>query len=74
MEVIETVDEHCKHQDCIYRMHFGFGSEFCAYLLVTDEVRGCPISKCNRYRRGDKRVVIDKATLSYRWILTDEDD
>lgn len=72
MEVIELVDDYCP-KDCIYRMRFGLGSDFCAYLLVNGEVRGCPVSQCNRYKVGDKRVVIDKATLSYRWILKDED-
>lgn len=71
---IETVEEHCKHEDCIYRMHFQGSTEFCAYLLVTNELRGCPISQCNRYRAGDKRVVIDKATLSYRWIIRDDEN
>ena len=73
MDVIETVNEHCSRNDCIYRMQFYGSTEFCAYLLVTGELRGCPISQCGRYRIGDKRVVIDKATLSYRWILSDDE-
>ena len=54
-------------------MQFYGSTEFCAYLLVEGEVRGCPISQCNRYRIGDKKVVIDKATLSYRWIIRDDE-
>lgn len=73
MQVIETVNEDCIHSDCIYRMQFYGSTEFCAYLLVTGEMRGCPISQCSRYRIGDKRVVIDKATLSYRWIIRDDE-
>lgn len=72
-EEIEEVNTHCKHRDCVYRMHFHGNTEFCAYLLVTNEVRGCPISQCDKYRLGDKRVVIDKATLSYRWIIRDDE-
>lgn len=74
MDVIETVDEHCPHEDCIYRMHLMFGTNFCAYMLVTNEPRGCSISQCDKCKRGSKRVVLDGATLNYRWILTDEDD
>lgn len=73
MEVVETVNEHCPYENCIYRMHFYGNTEFCAYLLVTGKVRGCPISSCDKHRCGDKRVVIDKATLSYRWILKDDE-
>lgn len=74
MDVIETVDEHCTHKDCIYRMRFGLGSEFCAFMLVESVPRGCPISRCTRYKSGSKKVVIDKATLSYRWILNEDED
>lgn len=76
MEVIgevETVNEHCTHEDCVYRMHFSGSTEFCAYLLVEDKVRGCPISQCDKHRSGGKKVVIDGATLGYRWIIRDDE-
>lgn len=73
MEVIETVEEYCP-EDCVYRMQLTHATDFCAYLLVTNEVRGCPISQCTRYKVGDKKVTIDKGTLSYRWILRDDED
>ena len=72
MEVIETVEEYCP-QDCIYRMRFTLSTDFCAYLLMTDKVRGCKVSECDKYRSGHKRVVIDKGTLGYRWVITDEE-
>lgn len=73
MDVIETVNEHCKHKDCKYRMMFDPTSDYCAYCVIEKELRGCPISECNRYKRGGKRVTIDGYTLHYKWIMTDED-
>ena len=72
MEVIELVNDYCP-SDCIYRMRFSHTTYFCAYCLVERELRGCPISKCNRYKSGKKKLTIDGATLNVRWVLTDED-
>lgn len=55
-------------------MSFDFETDYCAYCLVEHEVRGCPVSKCSRYRVGNKKVVIDGATLNYRWIIRDDED
>lgn len=71
--VVETVNEYCP-SDCVYRMSFDFETDYCAYCLVEHEVRGCPVSKCSRYRVGNKKVVIDGATLNYRWIIRDDED
>ena len=74
MEVIgeELVEELCP-KDCIYRMQFTPTTDFCAYCLVERELRGCPISKCNRYKSGHKKLTIDGATLHVKWVLTNED-
>lgn len=55
LEEVETVAEHCKHEDCIYRgkLH-GTNVPICQYILIECEPRKCPISQCNRYRPGEK--------------------
>lgn len=74
MDVIETVNEHCKHEDCMYRMALDSTTDYCAFCLIEKEMRRYSISKCKRYKRGSKRVTIDGGTLAYRWIMTDEDE
>lgn len=55
MQEVETVAEHCKHEDCIYRgrLH-ACGIPICQFILVEGESRKCPISECNRYKPGEK--------------------
>ena len=72
MEVIETVDEHCQHKDCIYRMKFDETTDYCAYCLFEYEVRRCKISECTRYKKGKRKVALDGATLWFRWEYDDE--
>lgn len=74
VEVVEEyVDQLCP-KDCIYRMQFTPTTDFCAYCLVERELRGCPISECNRYKGGHKKLTIDGATLHLRWVITDDGD
>ena len=57
MQEVETVDEHCKHKDCVYRMYLcgGCGTEFCNYSVMEYQPRGCKISECTKYRKGDRK-------------------
>ncbi len=56
MSDIQTVTEHCKHPDCIYRNHINLDGliGFCDYISLTGHSRGCSISECTKYRRGKK--------------------
>lgn len=68
MEVIETVDEHCKHPDCVYRVKLDSNPTFfCNYCVMENELRGCRISECTRYRAGTRRVEMTKEGLEYVW-------
>lgn len=68
MDVIETVAEHCQHEDCVYRLILDSKrTPFCGYLLVTERVRGCKISECNKYRGGEKKIVINPDTMGCEW-------
>lgn len=55
-EEIELVATHCKHPDCIYRsvMYFDGKTPICVYAMIENEVRGCKISECNKYKKGTK--------------------
>lgn len=46
----ETIKD-CKHPDCYYH-----GGKTCDYCLVTGHRRGCPISKCKRYKKGSRKA------------------
>ena len=50
--MIETVAEHCKHEDCKYRGWLSFIGECCYFMYYTGESRRCPISECDRYKPG----------------------
>lgn len=57
--MIETVKEHCRHRDCVYRLPLSGAkheTEFCNYICMAGHPRGCPISECTRYRRGKRKV------------------
>ena len=68
MEFIETVEEHCKHRDCAYRMKFMHHMDMCGYLTIEGHPRECSISECDKYRRGKLRMSIEGATPVYRII------
>lgn len=70
METIELADDYCP-KDCYYRLRFDTTTFCCGYCIIEGHPRGCKISECDKYRQGHKRVVIDKADMTYRWI---EDD
>lgn len=58
-KTIETVNEHCKHEDCIYRAHLtGSDSkiEYCDYLCMVGKSRGCKISECDKYVKGKRKL------------------
>lgn len=54
----ETVNEHCVHEDCVYRMPLGNTRKsdkvtwYCAYCARTGHARNCPPSRCDKYVKG----------------------
>ena len=62
----ETVSEHCKHQDCRYRGRLSFIDEACFFMYYTGVPRGCPISKCDRYRPGKVKKTLTLDGVIYR--------
>lgn len=72
MKEIQTCQEHCKHEDCIYRRTLGHDTPICFYAVIMRESRGCKISECDKYRRGTKKV---KSTYEYiEWDIYYDDD
>ena len=71
----ETVNEHCPHEDCIYRRLLS-GSQredCCMYAALEHQLRGCKISECTRYVKGERiRPRIDVATtITWEYELYD---
>lgn len=56
---IELVTDYCP-KDCIYRMQVSGSVDFCAYLLIKYEPRGCPVSKCDKYKSGKRKVGVSR--------------
>lgn len=56
--MIETVKEHCAHPDCMYRVKIGKGDPICSYAEREHRLRGCDISKCDKYKPGKWRYQI----------------
>lgn len=74
-KVIETVSEHCKHEDCIYRRSLpGNRTELCFYAAVEHERRGCKISECTRYKRGKPRRPRIDVNVEIWWEYDKSDD
>lgn len=68
MEVIETVEEHCKHKDCVYRLILDSRlTPFCGYILIEERSRNCKISECDKYRTGIKTIIINPDTMGCEW-------
>lgn len=68
--MIETVEEHCRHTDCVYRCILDAqGTPFCNYAVMERRMRNSRISECDKYKRGRKRVVMNAGTLNYTWEL-----
>lgn len=52
-EIVETVLEHCRHPECIYRSQIDGGqTPICFYAVLAGELRGCRISDCDKYKDG----------------------
>lgn len=64
MPDIETVKEHCKHPDCMFRGLFD-GDPCCKYTLVTGRPRVCSISECDKYAVGKLKVVQHLGSFEY---------
>ena len=65
MQKIELVEDYCPH-DCMYRgILLGFGGmAFCNYAVATNtHTRGCSVSKCDKYRAGER--IKPKMTTEY---------
>lgn len=75
-EEIETVREHCRHEDCIYRSTIESGqTPICYYAALMHEVRGCRISECDKYVGGKPlQARMDmRYTLFWEYELYDTD-
>lgn len=75
MADVETVEEHCTHNDCFYRMKLDSCIDFCAYAIIESQSRKCAISECDKYKTGrsNRKVSIDFQTLEYRWYEEDDE-
>lgn len=52
---IQTVAQHCKHPECIYRSQIDGGqTPICFYAALAGEPRRCKISECDKYKDGRK--------------------
>lgn len=76
-EELETVAKHCKHEDCVYRgkLH-AWNTPICQYALVEHQCRGCKISECDKYKRGEKiqpRMKVDY-TIMWEYEMYDDVD
>lgn len=75
MQDVETVEEHCSHKDCVYRMILDTNrTPFCNYCVIEGEVRGCKISECTRYRTGIRKVNMSTDRMYYIWHIEMEGD
>lgn len=51
----ELVEQLCP-KDCVYRSRFRDNIHYCDYIGMTGTSRGCPVSQCDKYRKGKKRL------------------
>lgn len=68
---VELVNELCP-KDCFYRVKLDDTTDYCAYCVIEYEPRRCKISECDKYKRGKRKVVLDKYTLECRWVEYEE--
>lgn len=75
MKKIETVEDYCQHKDCVYRGYLNGSRRIptCDFILLKGERRNADISKCNRYRKGKRRIVSHMDFIDIG-IELDEDD
>lgn len=72
---IELVDTHCKHEDCIYRQPVrSLNTEGCFYSVMENKLRGCKISECDKYKRGNPKKARMKFSTEIYWIYEVEDE
>ena len=72
MKEIQTVAEHCKHDDCIYRRIIGTYMPVCYYAVVMGECRKCKISECDKYRSGTKKAEMKIEDIEWETIYDDD--
>lgn len=56
------MNKKCKK--CIYGTHY-WGGWGCAYILITDHSRGCPINDCDKYKKGKQLMTKASERFSY---------
>lgn len=64
--MVETVAEHCKHKDCMFRSLLS-STPYCAYLAVTKHPRGCSISECDKYQKGKAKRVSTLGGIEFQY-------
>lgn len=72
--MIETVAEHCKHKDCVYRTTILGYIPICGYCLIEEHSRGCRISRCDKYIGGPtkRQLTWKDDSIFIEWRVTDE--
>ena len=75
-KIPETVKKHCKHEDCAYRGHISpinqSTDECCDYLILTGHSRGCPISTCDKYKKG-RRKMTKTSSMTFVWGVEEDE-
>lgn len=74
-EEIETVRDHCTHDDCIYRAHIdGGNTPICYYAVIECQSRGCKISECDKYKGGKpiKPIMGEEYLLFWEYEIYDD--
>lgn len=68
-EDVETVNECCKHKDCIYRKPIGanYNEQCCYYAVMEQQVRGCKISECDKYKPGKPKQARMNENIYIEW-------
>lgn len=71
---IELVEEHCP-EDCIYRQPVrSLNTEGCFYSVMENKLRGCKISECDKYKRGNPKKARMKFSTEIYWIYEVDED
>ena len=76
MSEIQTVEEQCKHEDCVFLgkvsvPDYGM-TPCCDYILLTREPRGCSIENCDKYRTG-RRIKKPSIAIYNNWEVEFDD-
>lgn len=71
---IELVEEHCP-SDCVYRVMLDSCTSACYYAVIEQQIRGCSVSECDKYRSGKPiKARMDKEYVVWWEYQYDEDD